>query len=262
MIRLENNGLAAALEQYRSSAFFFPLIGAVLSQSQDGVVFCDDLENPEQFYIQHRSGFAQIFGRSNAGFEQALARRLLIDRDGEVAKVRLYLPDIPAAIAAIDMAPFQSERQRFHLRPVLAGAHTRRKAMDDLEIRPAGQHDVEQLEATFGIVTRFWRSPDDFIAYAQPIVAVENGAVVSVCCAAAVAAQQAEIDVATATTHRGKAFGQMVVSAFVDRCRNAGIEPLWDCFTNNLPSMRTAAATGFVAVGKPYPFLTIPQNIS
>ena len=258
MLRLDENGFAEALARYISCPFFFPLIGAVLSKSQDGEAYCDDAQAPRQFYVQHRSGFAQMFGPSNPAFEAKLARRLLIERDSGVAKVRLYAPVAAAAIDALDTSAFRSQRQRFRLAQVSrCGGHG---GVPEIELRLAGPQDVEQLETAFGIVTRFWRSSEDFLEGARAVVALDGATIASVCCAAAIAGERAEIDVATIPTYRGKAYGRMVVAAFIQRCLDAGVEPLWDCFTNNLPSMRTATASGFVPLGPPYLFLTIPSR--
>ncbi len=259
MRRLSEDGFAEAVARYRDESLFFPLIGAVLSRAQDGDVYCDDSRKPTQFYVQHSSGFAQIFGSPNPGFETELARRLLIERAGDVAKVRLYAPVVPTAIAALDTTPFRSQRQRFRLD--LASRRGRRLGgVAGVAIRPAGRQDIDELEAAFGIVTRFWRSPEDFLTHARAVVVLDGGTIASVCCAAAVAGDRAEVDVATLASHRGRAYGSMVVSAFVERCLEAGIEPLWDCFTNNTPSMRTAVVNGFVPASAPYLFLTIPRR--
>ena len=110
MIRLARNRHGAALELYRTAARF-PLIGAVLLDRQDGVVYVDDAERPAQAYVEHAFGFAQILGSPAPAFEACLERYLLTDKRFAAPKVRLYAPSCPRSSNRPHAAHMRSSRQ-------------------------------------------------------------------------------------------------------------------------------------------------------
>ncbi len=66
----------------------------------------------------------------------------------------------------------------------------------------------------------------------------------------------AEIDVATLPDFRMKGFAKLVVGRFVDYCLDNGITANWDCFEDNLGSLKTAEHLGFKFI-RSYNFLSI-----
>lgn len=259
MIRLGEATWPVAYEIYRRHEAFFPLIAAVLGDRQNGAVFADRSDVPRRVYVEHAFGFAQLFGEDNAGFDESLRRYLLLDRAFASAKVRLYTPDEPEFLRGSLFDHERSERRRFvldanHLGnpgslPPSAGA--------GIEIRAARVADVTAIDDGFGVVRRFWRSDADFAASSLAVVAWDGGWPAAICYAAAVADGQAEVDVLTRPEYRGKGLGKSVVLAFTARCRESGLKPVWDCFTNNAGSMALARSCGFVPAGPAYPFYTL-----
>ncbi|WP_203075314.1 GNAT family N-acetyltransferase [Falsiroseomonas ponticola] len=251
MHRLPAADARRLLPRYLAEPAFFPLVAAVLEGRQDGVVWADDPADPRQAYVEHRFGFAQAFGAPNPEFEAALAGYLTA-RAFPVEKVRLYTPLLPACLAAPAFQPMRSERQRYRLAAPAATAAPG-------EARPATAADAAELQARFGIVTRFWRSEADFIGGAQAQLIHREGRIAALCYAAATGGGRAEIDVLTDPDCRRQGLARQVVGAFIAACGTAGLEPVWDAFTNNLPSIRTALSMGFVPSGPAYAFFTIPR---
>lgn len=253
--RLGRGQSLAALETYRGSASFFPLIGAVLAGEQDGIVFGDDAARPRQLYVEHAFGFAQVFGGRVPSFEEALRRYLLVDRAFAAAKVRLYTPQLPPFLAGEEAGPLRSERQRFRLAPGLPPAPAAREAAWDAV--PVNASNFEQVQQDFGVALRFWRTAADFIAGSRAVVARVDGQPTAICYAASVCDARAEIDVMTLPAWRLQGTARFAVAHFVQRCLHEGLQPLWDCFTNNAGSVRLALSSGFVPAAPPYPFFTI-----
>lgn len=238
---------------YRTGAAFFPLIGAVLQGEQDGVVYADDALSPQQFYVEHAFGFAQIFGPSVQSFESSLEQYLLIDKAFAAPKVRLYTPHLPDFLAGPERNALRSERQRFritrHLEvPPGDGA---------LAVTPVDARNFETVEKVFGVAGRFWRTSGDFIMKAHGVVALLDGRPAAICYAAAVADRRAEIDVLTLPNYREQGAGKFAVAQFIQRCVEHSIEPLWDCFSNNAGSVQLCLSAGFTPSGPAYPFFTI-----
>nr|WP_298683731.1 GNAT family N-acetyltransferase [uncultured Dongia sp.] len=257
MVRLDRPDAAAAHALYRANDAYFPLIGAVLLGLQDGWVYADAILSPRRFYVEHSFGFAQLFGEENAAFDATLQAYLITNKAFQAQKVRLYTPIEPGFLQGPAFAAQRAERQRFRLDPA-------RHAPSDgtnhkIVVRDVVPAEIDRIEAAFDVVSRFWCGPADFLAHAGAVAAWHGHLPVAICYAAAAANGMAEIDVATDAAYRRQNLGRRVVDAFVTRCRGQGLQPVWDCFTNNAGSMNLCRAAGFVSVRPPYPFYTLAR---
>jgi GNAT superfamily N-acetyltransferase len=263
MIRLAPRNHGAALGLYRASEARFPLIGAVLLDAQDGVVYVDDTASPKCAYVEHAFGFAQILGRPAAEFESALERYLLIDKRFSAPKVRLYTPWMPGFLADPRHDPLRSFRQRFVLGPEGPRGGEKPGAgsllFTDREVVDVGDSNILAIEQAFSVTRRFWRNIQDFAGSAHAVAVMRRGQPASLCYAAAEADRQVEIDVLTLPEHRKLGLGKMAVSRFVRRCLECGLEPLWDCFANNAASVQLCRSLGFAPKSPLYPFYTIDR---
>jgi GNAT superfamily N-acetyltransferase len=246
---------------YQAHASFFPLIGAVLLGEQDGTVLVDDPVQPTAVYIEHAFGFAQIFGMPSSAFESALERYLLVERPFSPHKIRLYTPYLPGFFGDATWDSLKSVRQRFVIDPACRGLSQPSEYPADwgVKVVVVDEGHVEEIEQVFGVVKRFWRSPEDFARKANAVVVWCRGQMAAICYAAAEADRRVEIDVLTLTEFRTLGLGKLAVNRFIEVCRDASLEPLWDCFTNNLGSMRLAETLGFRAKYSPYSFYTISK---
>ena len=260
MIRLDKNKALNALEVYRRYELFFPLIAAVLQSIQHGVVYADDGENPTQFYVEHSFGFSQLFGEQNLSFEHELERYLLVEGRFHASKIRLYGTYVPDFLKVDHEKLSLSIRQRFRLGETYVGSQVVLQDLPhrgDIDLAVADQDNIDSIEEKFGVVGRFWRSSDEFIAHSNAVVVQYKGAIAAICYSAATADRRAEIDVMTLPEFRKLGLAKLTVSEFIENCKKQAIEPLWDCFTNNKPSMILAESIGYLSLGKSYSFYTI-----
>lgn len=259
MIKLKSANYPAVYALYRIHEAFFPLIGAVLLGEQNGAVYADRSDAPTQVYVEHAFGFAQIFGTAVPQFEAALKDYLLVDRNFAAAKVRLYTPNLPDFLRSEECESLRSQRQRFTLNSYRgSGANnwSEQPLSANIQIRDVDRDNVTEIELRFGVVGRFWRTPEEFIRKAHAIVALVEEKPAAICYAAAVADGRAEIDVLTLPEYRHLGLGKLVVTLFNTRCLEQGLLPLWDCFTNNAGSMALCKSAGFVPTNAAYPFFT------
>lgn len=259
MVRLSESALGVAHDAYRRHEAYFPLIGAVLLDQQDGLVLADDSLSPRRFYVEHAFGFAQVFGCDDAEFDEALRQYLLVEKSFAASKVRLYTPIEPAFLRGPEFDHERAERQRFILDPKRMESSGDLSVLGDtrIEIKSVQVGDLAAIEERFGVVRRFWRSDSDFIASAHAVVAWVSGEPASICYAAAVAGGLAEIDVLTLQEHRRIGLGKRVVHVFSQHCLSQGLQPVWDCFTNNAGSMALCKSCGFDPLRAAYPFYTL-----
>ena len=235
---------------------FFPIIAGVIRGIQDGVIYCNRLKSPNAFYVEHCFGFAQIFGSTDKQFLEGLHEYLVIKKNFEANKVRLYTPKEPKFLINSIFDNIRSERQRFVLKDFDLRIPV---ALQSVELRALQRKDIPIVEAELTDVTRFWRSKVDFIANSLAVVAWHESKSIAICYSAATISGKAEIDVTTSENCRRLGIGKAVVTAFIEKCRAENITPLWDCFTNNVGSMSLAKSCGFVPSGCPYPFYTFSQ---
>lgn len=260
MVKLDKKHYKPAYSVYLESKDFFPLIAAVLLDKQDGHIYADDSETPSQVYVEHAFGFAQIFGAPNTHFEHDLETYLLTDRRFHANKVRLYSLYTPNFLTVDNEKVSLSQRQRFILNTRDFTARSDRwpdeagKAIELSEVNPS---NIDVFDSRFEIVDRFWRSPDDFISNSNAIVVLYKGEPASICYSAATAENRAEIDVMTLPEYRKLNLAKHAVTGFIEKCARQSINPLWDCFSNNAPSMNLAKSVGFHPKSLPYRFYTI-----
>ena len=152
MLRLAADQYRKLVPRYLTELAFFPLIAAVLEHSQDGAVWVNDALRPRQAYVEHCFGFAQIFGEPAPAFETDLEAYFSARRDFSVEKVRLYTPALPALLLSPGYFGYRSERQKFTLaQERLCGT----LLTDVAQPSPIRMQDGDEIEARFGIVTRF-----------------------------------------------------------------------------------------------------------
>jgi len=259
MMRLSPAQYAESDIIYLDYGAYFPLVAAVLSDVQDGVIYADRVESPTHVYVEHAFGFAQVFGKPVPAFEQALQRYLMVEKAFTCPKVRLYAHHCPGFLQVSECDGLRSWRQHFQLdianiKPI---GHATEVPVKGLDIVYANVSHLDMIEAVFGVVGRFWRTRDDFARQSHAVLALVEGHAAALCYAAAVAGGRAEIDVLTLPAYRHLGLAKAVVCLFSQRCLEQNVLPLWDCFTNNSASMALCKSTGFAPLDDPYPFYTI-----
>lgn len=262
MIRLEKENYDSLYKLYQSREFFFPLIGAVLLDEQDGAVYVDEQVNPSQAYVEHAFGFAQVFGAITEKFESELEKYLLADKQFVPKKVRLYGTYLPRFLNSPDLEFMRSYRQRFFIgvENFSAVQSICTEVNKDVDLYDVDIETVSMIEDKFGVAGRFWRSSKEFILKSNAVVISYKGEPASICYAAAEADQRVEIDVVTLPEFRNLGLAKRAVEEFVRRCFRLSLHPLWDCFTNNAGSMNLCKSVGFAAATAPYPFYTINKG--
>ena len=232
----------------------FPLINAVLDRVQQGRVFRDT--DAGAWYILHKAGFSLLTEPVDPGG--------VLDFFLQSEAIPGYFHVYNAPGGLIRVCSERSDdvniriRKRIQLRP---GPDRPLKQMDAAEgfrVRPVDAGDLEKLSVfRLSLEHRFWSSASDFLEKGLGYcVWNEAGMPVSLCYAACVARETAEIDVATLPDFQRKGLARLAVGAFVQACTDRGITANWDCFEENAGSLRTAESLGFRQTTS-YNFLSI-----
>lgn len=113
------------------------------------------------------------------------------------------------------------------------------------EVAPLNTSTMAAAEALgLNLTGRFWRSGAELLKHGVAELVTLNGEPASICYSAAVSNNIHEVDVLTAEHMRGQGLGRLAALAFMQRCKETGATPNWDCFTANAPSMALAKACG------------------
>ncbi len=258
MVRLEKTYYQKIYPLYLAHDFFFPLIASVILDEQDGIIYANHPTTPTQVYVEHAFGFAQLFGTTDEPFEQSLKQYWLVEQCFLPNKVRLYAPNFPNFLSSPDFQPFRSQRQRFTLNTQnFLQKQINHNLPNPFTIGTVNEANINLIQDVLGVVTRFWRTPADFIKKSSAIVVYDEDKPCAICYAAAEADQRMEIDVMTLPEYRNKGLGKHAVMGFIQRCLETSRAPLWDCFTNNVGSMMLARSIGFLPANVPYALFTL-----
>lgn len=241
-IRLLNN----IFLKYKNSNNFFPLIGAVLEGKQIGSVYVDKLINPKIVLVVHKFRFAQIISEDSTNAIWNMVCKVIDnekDHKGNTFnKIRFYCanPDFIKYLSTVNKYNLQlGERVRF-----LPNEYLKIESVENFQL---SKNDIELLNEQHQIQTgsRFWNNNEDFFRNSYSYCVKEGNIIKSICYAAAVSNNKAEIDVATHIRFRKKGFAKKAVLGFLKLCSTRGIVPLWDCYENNIASVKTAISIGF-----------------
>lgn len=232
----------------------FPLIKSVINLLQDGNIYSEG----DTFFIVHKAGFSYLIDRGNIDYS-TLLNFLLQSRD---MPDYFHIYDPPPGLVAECIANPENVkiklRKRIQLRFLDSQLTFKKDYSSDYSLKKIDYTNLKNLkEFNLSLEKRFWKSESDFLSNGFGYT-VNNkfGLPVSICYSACISDYIAEIDVATLPEWREKGLAKLVVSRFVRHCLENDLRVNWDCFQDNLTSLRTAERVGFKHVFS-YDFLSI-----
>jgi RimJ/RimL family protein N-acetyltransferase len=245
---------------FQRMADCIPLQGLLKGQ-HPARLFCDAHESPTCAFAWTGWGYFYLAGdTANAAFASDLRR--LLDEELLPASYALgqsgfiLWPDVLAwenRLADIlpGRTPFKIYRRTFQFDPVTyyEGRYSR-------PALPAGftfdSIDCETLagdERLASEVLAAWRSTDDFLESGLGVCLCQGKTPVSTCISLFLADGAAEISIYTNEEYRQRGFAILTADRFIDACLKRGLRPNWECFWDNVPSVRLAENLGFKAQG-------------
>lgn len=236
----------------------FPLINAVLEDKQEGLVFTLDESIPGNFYVLHKAAFSYLFMNQNSYDLNKLLHFFVTDKN---LPAYFHIYDASTALKQVCEKKDEwfncKDRTRIQLKyiqksitvPLLPGGFQCKR----IDADNIGDMNIFSLD----IGKKFWNTQEDFLRNGFGFfIAKKTGQPVSICYTACVSENTAEIDVATIPEFRQKGLAKIVVAEFVNYCISNNIIANWDCFEENVSSLKTAFSLGFTTM-LTYPFLSI-----
>jgi hypothetical protein len=223
----------------------FPIIQAVIEDVQQGQVFWN---GHNDHWILHKAGFSEVFLQEDDGLELADS---IIENVELPRYFHIYSP--PSALISILKSKTEifniRERNRIQMTYTESREKSKPKDLskDEYTLTQVTQDNFDSLEVfKLDLANKFWNGKEEFIEKSLAVFLKDKkDNPISLCYAAAIAEEKAEIDVVTRDDHRGKGLAKAVVSSFNFNCTVKSIAPNWDCFSDNQASLATAISLGF-----------------
>ena len=101
---------------------------------------------------------------------------------------------------------------------------------------------VAEIDSSYAMI---FPSAHDFVTTSFGYCILHEDEFVSTCNAYHISKKHAEVDVWTNKNYRNKGYATIVVNAFVNRCKNKGLQAQWNADKGNVASIHLAKKCGF-----------------
>lgn len=232
----------------------FPITQAIVEGTQQGEIF----EYKNSAFLIHKAGFSSILLRDDC--KQELLELFTID----CIPRYFHIYDTPNELIEIVKSVPLMFNYKLRKRVQLTYVTNQFLSFDipkDFSLESINQKNISLLSKTgLDLDSRYWANEDEVINKAMGIVLFDcHNEPASICYSAANADFRAEVDVLTMPEYRSQGLAKIAVSAFVNNCIKANLKPNWDCFEDNINSLKVAQSLGF-QVQKNYNFMSLYRN--
>ena len=247
-------------------------INATIDGNCPGRIFVDDPATPMAAFIWNdiRYGFLAGDPDNNAfvaSLSVLLGETLLPEAEGSHDPTLILYPypqSWQAKIGTIggDYPPVTLHRRMFSFDPAHFITHDWKDHLPTEFRMPS--IDAEMLadeEELAGEMDFLWGDREKFLQRGFGFCLRNGGEIVSTCFSVFVSGNQHEISITTHPEYRKRGFGTLAAAAYIERCLQNDIEPVWQCWRDNTASVQLAQKLGF-APEMDYPVYLIELNSS
>lgn len=259
MIKLEVNDYVQVVASMESLTINTLFAKAVLDHKVSGTVYVNNAKKPKVFYIAHPYGMSLLFGDTdNDRFNEALFY-YLINKD-KVRNHYEWLQAFPTSwnckIEAI-LGSYLVKKASTDLNTILQNTRVNftfnLRKYQNLKRQLAIQEHLI-VRSTKGVLNTlpgsvlpkyFWENDDQFQNEGLGFSLIYCGEVASTAFSSCRFEKQLEIGIETLEKYWGKGFALAVCTVLIDYCIEKGLEPIWACRMENIPSYQLALKLGF-----------------
>ena len=239
---ISRNEFAVLQQKFDGNIAHFPIILSVLEGSQDGFI----LREKYTFIIVHKFGFSFILGEDcdYILFLEKAKNKLKF----KVPTLRIYDPDDRLGntnLAGVERVKLEGQKNTSEVDKSILGLTSVENFNGDF----CSNFDLD-------LFSRFWRNEYEFRTFSLGVTTKD---IQGICYATSVANRRAEVDVFVEADSRAVGLATGLVLLFKHNCEQSGVIPVWDCYSNNIPSVKLAGKTGFDKLFK-YNFYTLPTG--
>jgi len=123
-------------------------------------------------------------------------------------------------------------------------------AMKRIDARFFRDYNLKYSNGLVDELSSSWDSLDDYLQRGFGFALVHGEEVACWCAAEDVSKNKCGIGIETIPKYQRRGFATLTACTFVDHCASNGIAPHWDCWDDNIGSIRVAEKVGFEQVEK------------
>lgn len=225
---LKNSEFLTIKSIYDERIKYFPIITSVVEQLQQGYI----LKKEGTYLIVHNFGFAYLLG-NNIDYINFL-NQAIEKLKSFIPKLRLYDP--MNRLNNTYNHDFQkSTRVKYENLSNLTKKENNLFLVNELN------NDVYK-SFELDLNNRYWSNCQEFKIKSLGLVDKEMK---GICYAAAISDGYAEIDIFVKEKYRLNGLAKKLVMCFKNECYSKKIIPVWDCYLNNIGSVKLAEKTNF-----------------
>jgi len=270
MILLDRNSYDLVKESLMSIRINNLFARAVVEKHVTGLVYVDDTERPQAFYIVHPYGISLLFGEAgNGDFNLQLLDYLFNThkRRNKVEWLQAYPGEWNTLLSALlgdRLVASGANQGDIETGIIEENTRVNFRFNKEIYLNLKGSlssceyqivcTDRELFEKMQGSVVPqyFWDCAEDFCKNGTGFSLVIGNRPVSTAYSAYIIEDYLELGIETVSEYRGKGLALFTCSALIDYCLENDYEPVWSCRLENTGSYKLAQKLGF------QPALTLP----
>ncbi|MBN1287032.1 MAG: GNAT family N-acetyltransferase [Anaerolineae bacterium] len=248
------------------------IIHAIIEGNSAGRIFVDDVNKPTAAFTWNELRYSYLAGDpDHEAFNESL-RDLLTQTLLPEAKVShdptLVLYPYPVSWQAKVDALVGGRKLIPVTRKTFAFDPARFAHYDWADRTPPGFHMrrvdetvLADSEHVAGEVALAWRSPERFLAKGVGFCLCKDDNTAVCACLSISADRRQEISIGAHPDYRRRGFATLTGAAFIAHCIEHDQTPVWECWTENVPSVKLAEKLGFKPTGDyPVYFLNLMED--
>ena len=235
--------------------YYAPIPYSVIEGNHPGTIFVDRRKNPTVALACRQCGYYYLAGNpDNVEFRRSLPRLLFDEIEGMDS---FYLCAFPVSweekLDVILRSPATKGYDKFFdFNPArFSSSGWRDKIPPGFCLKPIDEILIEKIVNQFGGggIKHFWRSADEFMSKGLGFCLLHGDEIANICWSSFVGDGKCDVSITTVEKFRRRGFATLTASAFIDRCLEKGLTPVWHCDPENLPSNAIARRMGFEEKG-------------
>jgi len=244
---------------------------SVIEKQVTGVVYADNENTPETFYVVHPYGMSLLFGNTDNEEFNARFRNYALNTDKGRNKYEWMqaFPDswdktllklFKGCIIKADENPENNRKNIIELNTRINFKFNVKRYLEFKQKNITGNSKIVRTDKKIyanmkGSVVPmyFWDNADHFYNKGIGFSLFYDDKLASTAYSAFILGDKLELGIETIEEFRGKGFAQYTCSALIDYCLENNYEPVWACRLENAGSYRLAQKLGFApAIKIPY----------
>lgn len=214
-----------------------PTLAIVYSEPVGGYAILGDVSSEEEY--ESLIGFidSELVANASSFFEFS------VEEDALEKRLLSHFSD----------KPVQKEYELFHRTDTVVPAVSIGYEVHEIDLGVINQiSSFSNGEFLKEILLESWDSFDDFIDRSLGYIAVDGHKIIGFIIGSSRFHDVLPINIEVLKDYRKKGIAAKLSSEFVNGCLSRGLTPQWNCVEGNIPSIKTAAKTGFQMFKKKY----------